>query len=174
MGDQVWTRINVTGELKDEGAFTALVEALGEDLGDIMISKKNISTRESGAIKQALIDANLEGGGLHIEGSSRNAYVGTIKQVAMKHKIDIHVNTSGWGGWGPTVFIVKDGHLSQNLTEDGNSLAVSRQTIAKLMQRGMTSLAELNEFLDHYDFSDQPEFSIPDEVIAALFIPKRN
>lgn len=170
MGDAVWTHIDIHGEISSAESFMTLVEALSRT-GEIKIGDRNVS-RDSGAIRQALIDANLEDKPLHIQCYTRNGDTEAFEKAA-KQGIDLRIKTSGWGGEGPSVFFIKDGRKSLTLTEDGGEVAISHKLVRHLMHRGVKSLAALDDFLSLY-CAEAPAFRISDDVIRELYIPSRN
>jgi hypothetical protein len=170
MGDSVWTHIDIHGEISSVESFNTLVEALSKT-GEIKIGDRNVS-RDSGAIRQALVDANLEDKPLHIQCYTRNGDT-ELFEKAGKQGIDLRIKTFGWGGAGPSVFFTKDGRKSLTLTEDGGEVAISHKLVRQLMYRGIESLAALDDFLSLY-CAEAPDFRISDDVIRELFIPARN
>lgn len=169
MGDSVWTHIDIGGEITTTESFNTLVEALSQT-GEISIGKKNVS-RDSGAIRQALIDANMEEKPLHIRCYTRNGDT-ELFEKAGKQGIDLRIKTFGWGGEGPSVFFTKDGRKSLTMTEDGGSVAITQKHVRQLMSRGMESLQALDEFLSLYN-TPTPDFRISDDVVMELVLPSR-
>jgi hypothetical protein len=170
MADAVWTYIDIHGEISSAESFMTLVEALSMT-GEIRIGDRNVS-RDSGAIRQALVDANLEDKPLHIRCQTRNGDT-ELFEKAGKQGIDLRVKTSGWGGEGPSVFFVKGGRKSLTLTEDGGEVAISHKLVRALMHRGVDSLSALDDFLSLY-CAEAPDFRISDDVIRELYIPSRS
>lgn len=169
MGDSVWTHIDVGGEITTTESFNTLVEALSQT-GEISIGKNNVS-RDSGAIRQALIDANMEEKPLHIRCYTRNGDT-ELFEKAGKLGINLRIRTSGWGDEGPSVFFIKDGRKSLTMTEDGGSVAITQKHVRHLMNRGVESLKALDEFLSLYD-TPTPDFRISDDVVMELVLPSR-
>lgn len=169
MGDSVWTYIDIGGEITTAESFSTMVEALSQT-GEIKIGNNNVS-RDTGAIRQALIDANIEEKPLHIRCCTRNGDT-ELFEAAGKQGIDLRIKTSGWGGEGPSVFFMKDGRKSLTMTEDGGSVAITQKHVRQLMNRGVESLEALDEFLSLYN-TPTSDFRISDDVVMELVLPSR-
>ncbi len=169
MSDSVWTHIDIHGEITTVESFNTLVEALTQS-GEIKIGDNYVS-RDSGAIRQALIDANLEEKPLHIQCYTRNGDT-ELFEKAGKQGIDLRVKTSGWGGEGPSVFFTKDGRKSLTMTEDGGSIAITQKHLRRLMDRRIGSLEALDDFLSMYNVP-APDFRISEDVVLELVLPSR-
>jgi hypothetical protein len=72
-----------------------------------------------------------------------------------------------------TIRFVRNGFASFELPTLNGEVAVTSEVIAKLKARGKTTLDDLDAFLGHFKVDDLPKFTVADEVIAEIFLPKR-
>ena len=162
-------RIEFFGQIETTAAFKDLVK---------VIANLDEYEGDENSARQALVDANLEGEGFEIEESCYNYRSDTVNEiikVAKKHKIDLVTTLTEGGMSNPgTIRFVRDGHASFELPTMDGKVSVNSDVIAKLKSRGMTTLDELDTFLDYFKVEDQPKFTVADEVIADIFLPKRN
>lgn len=156
------------GEIKTVEAFKALVQAL---------TKLEEYEDDANSARQALVDANLEGKGFKIEEYSYNYRrdpVAEIIKVAKEYKIDLVATITEGGQYDPgTIRFVRNGHASFELPVINYEPALTSEVLAKLQQRGVKTLDELNEFLGYFKVDDLPKFTVSDDVIASIFMPKR-
>jgi hypothetical protein len=166
--EDMYLDLEFFGRIESTDAFKALVGAL---------AKLDAYEGDTNAARQALVDANLEGEGFKINEEMynyRSDALGEIVKVARKHKIDLvaKVTAGGMDDQG-TIQFVRGGLASFELPVMGDTVMVSSEVIAKLKARGLTTLDQLDEFLGYFKVDDQPKFTVADEVITEIFLPKR-
>lgn len=171
MGEAIWTRIDICGEIGSVDAIHELVAALDKEVDEIEMGGADIAHNPR-AIRQGLLDANAVDGQLTIKGYTWNGVTDAIEKVARKHKMGLRVRSSSYGGGAPSVFFIKEGRKSIELSDNGGSVSISLDKIEQLSSRGMKSIDELKDFLGMYG-EELPDFSISDDVIRELFIPVR-
>jgi hypothetical protein len=156
------------GEIKTTAAFKALVGAL---------TKLDDYEDDANSARQALVDANLEGKGFKIEEYSYNYRSDALEEiikVAKAHKIDLVATITEGGQYDPgTIRFVRNGHASFELPVMNYEPALTSEVIEKLKKRGITTIDQLDEFLGYFKVNDLPKFTVADEVISEIFLPKR-
>lgn len=165
--EDMYLELELFGQIETAEAFKALVTALAE-LDEY---------EDESAARQALVDANLNGEGYKLSEELYDHYNDPLKEVikvAKKHKIDLvaKVTAGGMDDQGKIQF-VRDGFASFELPIMNDEVMVSQKVIAELKKRGLTSLDQLDEFLGYFKVDDQPKFTVADEVITEIFLPKR-
>ena len=166
--EDMYLEVEFFGEITTAEAFKDLVRALanlGEYEGD------------ENAARQALVDANLAGEGFSLEEAMydyRSDAREEIVKVAKKHKIYTVTKLTG-GGMDDAgdIQFVRDGWVSIKLPVMNNEILIGTKEIERLKKTGMTTLDELDGFLDNFKVADQPKFAVSDEVITEIFLPKR-
>lgn len=166
--EDMYLELEFFGCIESTEAFKALVGAL---------AKLDTYEDDTNAARQALVDANLEGEGFKIDEEMYNYRTDAVKgviDVAKKYKIDLvsKVTAGGMDDQG-TIQFVRGGHASFELPIMNNEVMVSSEVIAKLKKRNLTTLDQLDDFLSYFKVDDQPKFTVADEVIAEIFLPKR-
>ncbi len=166
--EDMYLELEFFGCIESTEAFKALVGAL---------AKLDTYEEDTNAARQALVDANLEGEGFKINEEMYNYRTDAVKgviDVAKKYKIDLvsRVTAGGMDDQG-TIQFVRGGHASFELPIMNNEVMVSSEVIAKLKKRNLTTLDQLDDFLSYFKVDDQPKFTVADEVIAEIFLPKR-
>lgn len=162
MADIIDMKITVHGQITTAAAFDALVKAIGKNLHHL------------DSPKQMLLDANLADEGLVIEAESYNGDIEEITKAAIKHKIDMTVVSGEGPGWGASTYFIRDGRASFELPLIEDKIAVTLDVIDDLKKRGITTLDELAGFINIFAESEnQPRFTVADEVITEMFLPKR-
>jgi len=166
--DDTYLDLEFFGEIKTANAFRDLVGAL---------AKLHAYEDDPNAARQALVDANLEGEGFKIDGemyNCRSDAVETIMKVAKKHKIDLICKLTGGGmDDAGTIQFARDGWISIQLPIMNDEVLLGSEVIAKLKKTGMTTLDQLDGFLENFKATEQPKFTVSDDVIAEIFLPKR-
>jgi hypothetical protein len=156
------------GQIESTEAFKALVGAL---------TKFQSYEGDSNSARQALVDANLAGEGFKLDEELYDYYEDPLKElikVAQKYKIDLVAKVTEGGMQDPgTIRFVRNGFASFELPTLNGEVAVTSEVIAKLKARGKTTLDDLDAFLGHFKVDDLPKFTVADEVIAEIFLPKR-
>jgi hypothetical protein len=166
--EDMYLELEFFGQIETTEAFKALVGAL---------AKLDTYEDDANAARQALIEANIEGEGFKINEDMYNIREDAVKgviEVAKKYKIDL-VSTVTAGGMDDqgTIQFVRGGFASFELPIMNNEVMVSSEVIAKLKKRGLTTLDQLDQFLGHFKVTDLPKFTVADEVIIDISLPKR-
>lgn len=166
--EDMYLELEFFGCIESTEAFKALVGAL---------AKLDTYEHDTNAARQALVDANLEGEGFKINEDMYNYREDAVKgviEVAKKYKIDLVATvTAGRMDDQGTIQFVRGGHASFELPIINNEVMVSKEVIATLKKRGVTTLDQLDSFLDHFKITDLPKFTVSDDVISEIFLPKR-
>lgn len=166
--EDMYLNLEFFGRIETTEAFKGLVEAL---------AKLDKYEGDKNAARQALVEANLEGEGFKIDEDCYNYRGDAVEEIikaAKKHKIDLVAKiTSGGYEDAGSIRFVRDGHASFELPIMNGEVAVTSAVVAKLKQRGLTTLDQLDEFLGCFKIDDLPKFTVADEVIADIFLPKR-
>lgn len=161
-------QISIFGEITTAEAFNDLAKGL---------SRLDQFEGEVLAARQALVEANLEGKGLVIEEDCYN-YRRDVREellkVAKKHKLHMVSELSEGGMHDPgDIQFARDGWISIKLPVINQEVAVGPKEIQRLRKDGMTSLDQLEDFISNFKTTGHPAFSVADEVIAEIFLPKR-
>ncbi|NTF17128.1 M42 family metallopeptidase [Agrobacterium rubi] len=166
--EDMYLDLEFFGSIETTEAFKDLVTAL---------TKLDDYEDDANAARQALVEANLEGQGFKIDRelyNYRSDAVEAIMQVAKKHKIDLVCKLTGGGmDDAGTIQFVRNGWVSIKLPIMNGEVMLDTKVIGKLKKTGMTTLDQLDDFLANFKVADQPKFTVSDEVIAEIFIPKR-
>lgn len=163
MGDRIYVRVSIYGEIQTPEAFVDVAAAIA-DMDEIKNDKGLIGTGE-GAVRQALLAAAGMRAPLRLSGYVWDSRVPGLEAAAQKHEIKTRIRVAGWGGHAPTVLVVGRGSKLKSLSENSKSEAtISLSDIEELRAAGICSLDELEGHLAKYDDAG-PDFSISDSVL---------
>jgi len=164
----MYLKIEFYGQIETTEAFKDLVKAL---------ARLHRYDGDENPARQALVDANLEGEGFALREDMYNYHSDAIEEivrVAVKHKIDLVSKlTSGGMDDVGTIQFVRDGFASITLPIIGDEVALTTTVLGKLKNKGIKTVDQLEGFLDYFKVQDLPKFTVADEVITDIFLPKR-
>lgn len=165
--EEMYLDIELFGEITTVEAFKDLVKALA----------KLEQYEDENAARQALVEANLEGEGLKIDEDLYNYHSDAREEIiktAKKHKIyAISKLTGGGMDDAGDIQFTRDGWISIKLPIMNDKILIGTEEIERLRNQGMTTLDQLDGFLGNFKATDEPKFTVSDEVITEIFLPKR-